>query len=134
MTEPDREIEAYLRRFRPVRPRPFEPQVQRPRVWQPWLRAAAVVVLAGGTLAVWLSVRSPTTADSADGRAGGVPLGVGADMGDRTSMATLMTQGQLARIARGGLDDLDAALTAASLQLLPDVDRIDGAFHVLAEP
>jgi hypothetical protein len=49
-------------------------------------------------------------------------------------MATLMTQGQLARIARGGLDDLDAALTAASPQLLPDVDRIDGAFHVLAEP
>jgi hypothetical protein len=121
MSENDEQFENYLREFEPQRPRAFEPKRQpAPDSWRR-LAAAAGVMIALGT-SVWLVLHSPR-------RQGFQTMAVGTPGPVRVPLSIV----PLTKLAATDPARLDAELTVASRQVLPDFRGAKSTLRVLAK-
>jgi len=116
---PDEQLESFLREFEPRRPRAL-PSV--PRIWPRRLAAAAAIaVILGGSL--WLARRHAAL------------RGVH-DVAKTDEQDQVRTQMDLLPLTRMALEDpagLDRALSAASREMLPDLQGSESTLGVLAK-
>lgn len=115
---PDEQLENFLREFQPRRPRAL------PGVRQVWLKrfavaAAAIAIFLGGAL--WVALKK-----AAGPR---VDLAVKTEPEARPPMELL----PLTRMALEDPAGLDQALSAASREMLPDLQGNDSTLRVLAK-
>jgi hypothetical protein len=118
----DIQFEQYLRQFVPRPPAPL-PVARRSSNRRNWLAAAAVVVVACG-LAIWLIVRSGSLSPS-------TALRTRSQSTDTGISSTSL--GRMSQFLAADPERLDAALTEASQEILPNVQRTDGALWALAQ-
>ena len=119
-------FEAYLRQFRPRRPGPLPGHVSsRPTSVRWWLTAAAAVLAVCG-----LALRTRWPVPAPQPHAIRIEATVVHDTDDKQT-ATLW---RLSGLMQGDPDQLDTALTAASAELLPRIDRPERALYGLAKP
>jgi hypothetical protein len=119
-TSNDEQFEQYLRQFEPRPPRQLLVAAH-PAGWS-WrapLAIAALVVLSLGVV-LWTAGHL------------GPPIQPSWNQQAVTSVSSQVTLGRLNRLMRDDPSQFDAQLTAASRNLLPDVQRREGTLRLLA--
>jgi hypothetical protein len=114
-----KQLENYLRQFQPRRPRPLPPVADRLTVRRV---AAGLIVFAACVGSLWLAARSPIRETNRNGQARGAALN-NAPFESRA----------LLNLALEDPAEFDAALTAASRQMLPRFDGESSTLRVLAK-
>jgi len=111
MTSADRELELFLRRFRPASPPPLRPPSSRRKA--PWLAAMVAVAAGMAAIGLWPPPREAPPAPAEPRSASRVSLG---------ALNAAVREGRY-----------EAALDTIALDVLPDPRREGGALHVAGD-
>jgi hypothetical protein len=126
MNDDNRKFEAFLREFKPRRPRPL-PQAESTRRSWPRVAAAAALILVVGGASLWIGRRHIQTSHT-NGQSPALSV-AGASSNLRQPMSTIA----LTRAALEGSPDFDREMNDMSRRSLPRFDRADSMLRVLAK-
>jgi|SRR5580704_11456167 hypothetical protein len=126
MNEDDRKFEAFLREFKPRRPRPLPADANAWRSW-PQLAAAAALILAIGAASLWIGVRHFAARNGGSQSATSIMSSISTDQ--RPPISTLA----LTRAALDGSPEFDKEMDSMARRDLPSFNRKESMLRVLAK-